>query len=114
MVRAGLVEVDRLPHLHGEVLRLNGVAARGLQLLRADQSHRNDRRARRKGQPADAGPAAVQDTVAGAGALRVDADAPAVLEDVQERLEGLHAGGLLAALDRYGAYRGEEGLHHAA
>src|SRR5688572_25550635 len=80
VVRAGFLEVQGLAHLHGEMLRLHGVAAGGLQLFRADEADGNDRGARGQGEPADAGPAAVKDPVPGAGSLGVDADAPAVLE----------------------------------
>ncbi|AYN36745.1 hypothetical protein DUI70_6251 [Streptomyces albus] len=88
--------------------------AAGLELVGADHGEGDDRGAGHQGQPGDAGAAAVQAAVGGAGALRVDAEDAAVLQDPAAGHQRGDPAVRAVPVDRDHADAGEEPGHQAA
>jgi hypothetical protein len=80
----------------------------------ADQPDRDDRRAGPQRDPRDTGAELVQPPVRRTGALRVDAEGTAVLEQVDAYFYRRRGGPDVAAFDRDLTHAAEEGRHSAS
>src|SRR5699024_9018635 len=99
-----MFNLDGLSNSDFKFSRQNNVFSGRLQPISADQTHRNDGDSGAQCSPSDAGAATVEATISTSGAFRVDTNAVAIPNKVDELFQRCNRCGVVATFNRDGAH----------